>query len=352
MPYEDGWAALNLEMPKRVPRTEYSVEGHWDLLKAVTGIDVGPDSSEEIKLRAQQAFYKAWHYSLKWSILVSHGALGEYYTDMGHAVYQADGSDLREVGENKFPTHESVLNFDPWETLGPIDRAAATRNFENHSQKNSEAWPDQICMTGIYITCLSGLIGLFGWDMLLLAAGIDMKRFSEMTDRYTGWIYKYYEALADADVPVVMVHDDMVWTSGPFLPPSWYREHVFPHIKRCMAPLIESGKRIIFTSDGDYTLFFDDVVDAGAHGLCMEPCCDMKGFAGKYGKTHAFIGNADTRILLNGTREAIRAEVERCFAIGKDCPGFFMSVGNHIPANTPVENALYYNEVYEELAVR
>jgi len=29
-----------------------------------------------------------------------------------------------------------------------------------------------------------------------------------------------------------------------------------------------------------------------------------------------------------------------------------MAVGNHIPANTPVESALYYNEVYEELCRR
>ena len=65
-----------------------------------------------------------------------------------------------------------------------------------------------------------------------------------------------------------------------------------------------------------------------------------------------FIGNADTRILLSGTKAEIRAEVERCMAIGKNCPGFFMAVGNHIPANTPVENALYYNQVYEELSRR
>ena len=38
--------------------------------------------------------------------------------------------------------------------------------------------------------------------------------------------------------------------------------------------------------------------------------------------------------------------------IGKSCPGFFLAVGNHIPANTPVESALYYNEVYEELGRR
>ena len=33
-------------------------------------------------------------------------------------------------------------------------------------------------------------------------------------------------------------------------------------------------------------------------------------------------------------------------------PGFFMAVGNHIPANTPVDNALYYNEIYEQLSRR
>jgi hypothetical protein len=36
--------------------------------------------------------------------------------------------------------------------------------------------------------------------------------------------------------------------------------------------------------------------------------------------------------------------------IGKGCPGFFMAVGNHIPANTPVDACLYYNEVYEKLS--
>jgi hypothetical protein len=38
--------------------------------------------------------------------------------------------------------------------------------------------------------------------------------------------------------------------------------------------------------------------------------------------------------------------------LGRACPGFFMAVGNHIPYNTPVENALYYNDAYEELCHR
>ena len=207
-------------------------------------------------------------------------------------------------------------------------------------------------MTGIYVTCISGLIDIFGWEMLLLAAGMDPTSFGEMTNRYASWIRQYFDALAESDVPVVMIHDDIVWTSGAIFRPEWYRKYVFPNYKKYFAPLIESGKKIMFTSDGNYTEFIDDIARCGVHGFVLEPTTDMKYIAEKYGKTHVFIGNADTRILLSGTRQQIRDEVKRCIDIGKDCPGFFMAVGNHIPPNTPVENALYYNEVYEEVSKR
>ena len=37
MSFEDGWAAIHLETPPRVPRTEYSAAEHWELVRAVTG---------------------------------------------------------------------------------------------------------------------------------------------------------------------------------------------------------------------------------------------------------------------------------------------------------------------------
>lgn len=57
---------------------------------------------------------------------------------------------------------------------------------------------------------------------------------------------------------------------------------------------------------------------AGGVDFNSEITTDMKYIAEKYGKSHV--------------------------------PGFFITVGNHIPPNTPVENALYYNEVYDELS--
>lgn len=339
-------------MPGRVPRTEYSVHNHWELVNVVTGIDVSAGSSADVQASASHDFIRRWNYDLWWSTLIHGDVFGETRTLMGHAVYAAGGVDYCDHISSPFNDPEDVLSFDPWQALGERDSTSISRAFEEHYRANCAVLPGCVNMTGIYVTLVSGLIDLFGWDMLLLAAGTDPARFGELADRYVLWISQYFEALAQADVPVVMVHDDIVWTSGAFIHPDWYRRFVFPNYKKLFAPLRESGKKILYTSDGNYTQFIDDIAECGVHGFVLEPVTDMAYIAEKYGRTHIFVGNADTRVLLSGSRDDIRAEVKRCMDLGKGCPGFFMAVGNHIPPNTPVDSALYYNEIYEELSRR
>jgi hypothetical protein len=352
MSYQDGWDALHLRMPPRVPRTEYSLESHWEVVRRVTGINLTSESDNETKQKGSRALIKAFNYDFIWSTLIGDGVFGEKRTDMGHAVYADGGSDYRAIGEALFDDPEEALKMDPWELYGPVDEKKAVADFNDHFRRNCEANPDAVNMTGIYVTCISGLIAIFGWDMLLTAAGTDPEAFGALTVRYAGWVQQYFNALAKSEAPVVMIHDDIVWTQGAFIHPDWYRRFVFPNYKKYFAPLKEAGKIIMYTSDGTFTQFIDDIAASGVNGFVMEPTTDMAYIAEKYGKTHFFVGNADTRILLSGTKEDIRGEVKRCMDIGKKYPGFFMAVGNHIPANTPVDNVLYYNEVYEELSRR
>jgi hypothetical protein len=271
---------------------------------------------------------------------------------MGHAEYAAGGVDRRDTVFTPYKDAEEVLKFDPWEKLGAKDPASLTKRFEDDYRRAVASHPDGVNMTGIYVTMVSGMIGLFGWDLLLTAAGIDPEGFGDLCNRYGTWIQQYFNALAAADLPCVMVHDDMVWTSGAIIRPAFYRKYIFPNYKKFITPLLESGKKVMFTSDGNYSKFIDDIAGCGFSGFVMEPMTDLAYAVEKYGKSHVIFGNADTRILLSGTRPEIRAEVERCMNLGRTCSGFFMAVGNHIPPNTPVENALYYNEVYEELSRR
>ncbi len=64
------------------------------------------------------------------------------------------------------------------------------------------------------------------------------------------------------------------------------------------------------------------------------------------------IGNIDTRILTFGTKEQIFREVKRCTDTGRNCPGYFFAVGNHIPHNVPLENALYYLDLIKKFGRR
>ncbi|MGN1142473.1 MAG: uroporphyrinogen decarboxylase family protein [Oliverpabstia sp.] len=352
MSYKDGWAALNLEMPDQVPRTEYSAEFHWKLVQEVTGIQVDSNSTEELQQRASNEFRKAWDYGFVWNILIHNQVLDKCRTRMGHASYAADGTDYSAEIFCPFEDPEDAIDFQPMEIYGRQEHRKLVEDFNKDYRLRCQQVPDAVNTTGVYITLVSGLLEIFGWDILLMALGMDPEGFGETANRYAEWMQQYFDALADCESPVVKVHDDIVWTSGAFVQPEWYRKYVFPNYKKLFAPLREAGKKIIFTSDGNYTQFVDDIADCGVSGFVLEPTTDMKYVAEKYGKTHAFIGNADTRILLNGSKEEIYEEVKRCMDIGKKCPGFFMAVGNHIPSNTPVENALYYNEVFEKLRKR
>jgi uroporphyrinogen-III decarboxylase len=271
---------------------------------------------------------------------------------MGHAVYASEGVDYDDDLRCPFNSVEEVLAFDPWEAYGEIDGQEYTRRFEQQYRRNCENYPDNVNMTGIYPSLITGLTFIFGWELLLLTAGLDPDGFGALVNRYGSWIQQHYDALGDADVPVIYSHDDMVWTQGAIFRPDWYRKYVFPNLERFWDPLLRTGKKVLFVCDGNYTQFVDDIAACGASGFWFEIFTDLETIAKRYGQTHFMIGNVDTRVLLSGSKEAIRAEVERCLDIGKPCPGYFMAVSNHLPPNTPVESAIYYNQVYEEMMWR
>ena len=353
MSYKDGMAAINLEIPDRVPRTEYSAaEFHFDLINAVLGTKITPDSSAEERHKAANAFRKAWDYSLNWSTDIFAGEFGDIRTKMGHAAFAAANKDFNNEISSYFEDVDDVLAFDPLDVLPNYSHSELVSRFNGaHAWKTREI-PDVVSTSGTYVTAVSALIDLFGWELLLEGLGEDSDAMGHILERYSQWLQKYFEALADSDVEVVMVHDDIVWTSGAFVSPAWYRKYVFPCYKRYIDPLKQAGKKILYTSDGNYTELIDDVADCHFDGFVLEPTTDRAYIAEKYGKTHSFVGNADTRILLHGTKEDIENEVKRCMDIGKKCPGFIMAVGNHIPANTPVDNALWYNECFEKMRKR
>ena len=324
MSYERGIAAIHLQAPERIPHTQYVTHPQW--LAAL----------RERAGRPEADIAELLDFDLIWHTDQPAGLPGRW-TDMGHGVWQPDGSDFRLPKESPFRDPEEIFGLDPFEEYGRVDHGRQVEKYQSWYDQARKR--DCVVPGGLYMSLVSFAIAAFGWENLLAAAGMDGDRFGGVLSRWADLLMGYVQAWAATDIEVFITHDDIVWTSGAIFRPEFYRTYVFPSYKRYWQALKDAGKKILFCSDGNYTDFIDDIAAAGADGFIFEPTTDLDYVAARYGRTHAIIGNADCRILTFGSREDIDREVARCMDAGRDCPGFFFAVGNHIPPNVPIDNA-------------
>lgn len=314
MGFKEGWQAINMQMPDAVPRTEYSAHVHWELVEKVTGIDTKKIENRD---RASAAFIKNWDFSLLWYANIHKNYLERFgkISNMGHAVYaesSAGGSDKDENTSVLFKDVDEALALDCTKFYGEFDQSELIATYEREYEAMCRDYPDTVNMGGVYITLVSGLTYVYGWEMFLECMAYE--EFDRVMQSYYEWVKQFYEAFAKSNVPVLMMHDDITWTSGKFASRAWYDQNVLPYLKKLLEPCKRAGKKILFTSDGNYGEFTDAIVDCGADMLFFEPHSDMEGFAKKHGKTHGFVGDVDTRVLLSGSKEDIEREVKRSWS--------------------------------------
>lgn len=343
MSYQIGFDTLHLRPTSRLAHTEYC--SNPALVRAVTGKDPATDGT------AWPEFNAAWDIDFNWSV---HDGPSNWFaqgrcTDMGHAEFVEGGTDKRAMQPCPFTDPDEVLAFDAVEEYGLPDFDDLVALYEGWYQRSQAAHPEQVHTGGYYKTIVSGAIQAFGWDMLLTAAGTDPRGFAKVLDSFFRFTLFHMQAWAKTSCPVLIQHDDMVWTQGAFMHPSFYREVIFPRYAKLWEPLKEAGKTLLYCSDGTFTEFVDDVIHAGADGLIFEPTTSLDYVVEHWGQTKAIVGSkVDCRTLTFGTREQIAAEIDATLAVARDCPGFMFAVGNHIPSNVPVDNALFYMEYLRE----
>lgn len=346
MSYERGWQALNLEMPDRIPHTEYVSNPEW--VKRLTGLDPRkPDEAREAGL----ALVREWDFDFRWNTMSLPGQ--RRLTHMGTAVWsEAIEENFEDNRVSAFETVEDVLSFDPVAEFGLLDHDELVAHYSRAWQAQQDSTPTCVVPGGYYNTVFTWAIMTFGWELFLLAAGLDEERFDRVMEGFFEISMTVFRAQAECGCKVFICHDDIVWTAGAVFHPEWYRRYIFPRYRKLWQPLKDAGIIIVFCSDGDYTEFVDDLADAGADGFIFEPMTDLDYVVERYGQTKSIIGNMDCRILTSGTPDDIRAEVKRCADLGRDCPGYFFAVGNHIPFNIPVDNVQVYADAIEEMGRR
>lgn len=371
MSIQRGLAALSCRHTDRIARTEFSANMHWKLVEKVTGIRC---DIIENRAAASGEFIKAWDYDFFWYVhactnkdrtrvtyFPDHGGL-DYLrktnpkarrTSMGHAVYMESVEGKNDYTNEMyagFKDFDDALALDPVKEYGILNREALAKEFQDAYDELTTHLPDTLTSGGVYTTLFSGLIEIYGWEMLLML--ITEPAFEGVVEGYYQWAKQLYDAYADTTIPVIVSHDDLVWTSGPAANPAWYRAQIIPRIKKLWEPLKRAGKKIVYTCDGNMTEFIDDMINAGADMIVTEPMTNFEYLAERYAGKVSFFGAFDTRIILLGTKDEIYTSVRKHIDRYGHIPGYFFGTGNHIPPNTPVDNVLQYQEAFEKYAKR
>jgi hypothetical protein len=329
---------LALKAVPRFARTEYSLE-----YQRVSPPGAAPHGEDPHA--ANRALYAHWDLDFLWT--TNDGLRGDWAklgrcTNMGHAEYAADGSDLHQATKSPFETPEEVWAFDAVTEYGLPAMADQVAAYEAWLQEKRTAYPDQLCPGGYYKSIVSGAIQAFGWDLLLEAAA-DYTRMEQVFDGFFRRTMFHMAAWAQTSAEAIIQHDDFVWTAGAFMPPDYYRAVIIPRYAELWKPLKRAGKKVLFCADGDFREFAADIVAAGADGLIFEPVMDFGEMTGKFGRTTVLVGSAvDCRDLTFGSWDTVRASLDRSLALARHCRGVILATGNHLPANIPAPMLEHY----------
>jgi len=205
----------------------------------------------------------------------------------------------------------------------------------------------------LYTTLFMWAVEFLGWEVFMLAAGMEPERFHEhflipCVAKSEAIVTEMAEA---SDSPFIFVHDDLASASGPMFNPQWYDDYIFPHYPQIWGRVKELGKKIIFVADGNMEAFLPKLVDAGVDGLMFEnPATSVDAVIKHFGQPGRFmIGGINTTELTIGTPETIRAMVLALVEKTGECPGFAISSCGGLHGNIPLRNLEAYFDARVEI---
>lgn len=201
-----------------------------------------------------------------------------------------------------------------------------------------------------YTTLFMWGVEYLGWEVFLLASALDPEGFREkFLDKAFEKSLSAVKLLAEIDSPFVFVHDDLADAKGPILSPAWYDKYIFPRYVELWEPAKKAGKKIIFTADGNMSLFLEPLKQTGVDGVMLEnPATDFDLILKHFGDG-IVIGGIETGKLTFGTPEEIKKHVFEVYEKVRGMPGFAMSTPGGIHGNIPLENLEAYFDARAEL---
>jgi uroporphyrinogen decarboxylase len=327
------YRALSLEEPDKVPKGELQI--HDELVSAMINEPVKDWFKAHVKVRK----------ILKMD-LVNLGLEG--------------GPETKIIGKTKdgYPIYRDYLGnewVDSGKTRTYIRHCLTSpedfRNFKMpeislYNAENIKLWSSKtdfcvFAQVGGAFDSVYPLMGLTRYIRALYQYPNLLKRVVEEVYRFELEVIKLF---AEAGAHVILIGDDLAYDKGPFIPPKFMREFIFPYLAGEVSLIHKLGLPAVLHSDGNVTPLMEDIVKIGFDGLqSLQPNAgvDIVDIKRVWGGRICLMGNLDLDYLLTlGTSREVEVEVKRLISEVAPGGGFILSTTNVLTRYVPPENAL------------
>jgi len=357
---ERVWAALNLEVPDRVPIHAIYVDGN--VVNEVLGRP--PRTAFDIMNEMEQQHPDDWVERINGIIteieinvfsraMETAAAIGYDTCGVGYIPFRFESKEemtdifgrkykIINLDGNVFPDYCGGLikNQEDWENwpkpdLKEIFRRA--KKFYKTIKRRSKKFKNDICImvtddfTSIFPPIWQGM----GMGPFVRALKGNPKLIEERFEMTTEIVLGLFKTYAECGAKVFFEGGDIAFRNGPLINPKYIDKYVLPCMKKVTEAIHEWGCKIIFHSDGDITSLLDFVVDAGFDALhCLEPpYVDLNFVKKKVGNKLCLLGNIDTtHVLVNDTKKEVEDAVKYAIKILGPGGGYILSPSNSHPA--------------------
>lgn len=283
--------------------------------------------------------------------LIKGGFVDEYGRIMKYVKYEKDGTPILYYYGGYFTCFE---DYESWERLDPnyegrLSAFLAGRDVQK--DMNDEIF--SIPSTGALMEDPWEGFGLPTFSRILR----KRKQAKKIFDDYGKFTLELAKILAENDAQLILLWDDYAYKSGLFMNPRYYRELVFPWLKRICDAAHKLDCKIFLHSDGDLMEIFEDIVNCGVDAIhpieptTANPEYDIFKLNEKYGDKITFVGNLSPQMLSTGEISEIENYAKRLIRELAPGGGYIFSSGHSINPAISVDRFLAMQNVKEKYGI-
>lgn len=218
--------------------------------------------------------------------------------------------------------------------------AAASFDYEKFERVRS-LLPEGMGVIGQYGDIFTMTWEMMGFEAFSMAIYEEPELVKELNDKVGELVLSMFEYFAHSDaVDALWYSDDIAFTEGLLVSPDTLHEYLFPWLRKIGTLARNSGKPLLYHTDGVLWDVFDEIIDCGVDAIHpIEPkAMDIREVKRRYGDRLCLLGNVDVDTLARGSKEEIRKIVkENIESVGYN-GGYCVGSGNSIPEYVLYEN--------------